>query len=102
MTDTQLASYYAKVRKDAAILSRLAHTENEAELVQGIIDDASERGFALTADQVKSGLSDLGALAKEAAEGDELADFELELVSGGVESAWEQWERAKRENRPCR
>ncbi|OAE38275.1 hypothetical protein A7J57_17465 [Agrobacterium tumefaciens] len=83
MTPTQAAAYYAQIRKDTATLARFANITNEAELAEAIGADAAARGFSLTPDQIKAGLADLGAVVKQATAGEELADFELEIVSGG-------------------
>ncbi|WP_104667010.1 hypothetical protein [Ensifer adhaerens] len=102
MSDIQAIEFYSTLRKDAEALGRLATASNEAQLIELILDEAGARNIMLDASQVKAGLADLGSLIGKAAGGEELQDFELELVSGGIESAWEQWERAKKENAPCK
>ena len=100
MTTTQAAAYYAQIRKDTATLARFANITNDAELAKAIETDAAERGFLLTPDQIKAGLADLGAVVKQATAGEELADFKLEMVSGGLQNSKGEWAQAI--GRPCR
>ncbi|NVD42570.1 hypothetical protein HT585_27235 [Ensifer sp. HO-A22] len=102
MSDHQAVEFYSSLRKDGDALARLAAAANEAELIELILDEAQGRNLKLDAKQVKAGLADLGSLIGNATRGEELQDFELELVSGGIESAREQWERAKMANGACR
>lgn len=102
MTDnSQSVAFYAAIRKDGAALSRLAGAESEAELIERIMDEATSRGFTLTEGLVKSALADIGGLVRQTTAGEELADFELELVSGGFESAWDQYNRAEQKYHKC-
>ncbi len=102
MSDSRQAlEFYSELRKDAAALGRLAAAKNEEDLIALILEEAKRSNFSLNVQQVKARLADLGSLISEAAGSDELQDFELELVSGGIESAKEQWDRVKKANGAC-
>ncbi|MBD9650274.1 hypothetical protein JVX98_31825 (plasmid) [Ensifer sp. PDNC004] len=101
MSDSQTISFYSAIRNDREALGRLAAAKSESELIELILDEARTRNCLLEVEQIRAGLANLGSLVGKAAGNDELRDFELELVSGGVESAREQWERAKKANGAC-
>lgn len=101
MSDSQAISFYSTLRNDREALGRLAAAKSESELIELILGEARARHYILDVEQIMAGLANLGDLVGRAAGGDELRDFELELVSGGVESAREQWERAKKANGAC-
>ncbi|MBD9650260.1 hypothetical protein IB267_18090 [Ensifer sp. ENS09] len=84
MTNGDNVRFYAAIRGDAETLARLGAATSEAELIELIMDEAQSRGFELTADLVRAGLSDLAGLMREAANGEELTELELEIVSGGT------------------
>ncbi len=84
MTNGENVRFYTAIRGDAETLARLGAARDEADLIELIMDEAQSRGFALTEDLVRAGLADLGGLIKEAANGDELTELELEIVSGGA------------------
>ncbi|MBF0186769.1 MAG: hypothetical protein HQL50_02465 [Magnetococcales bacterium] len=84
--DNKIVQLYAAIRDDGDLLSNLATIEDPTELGKEVISIATQHGVSLTKQEIADAINNMAELIQGASENDELSDFELEMVSGGVAS----------------
>lgn len=83
MSSTQVIEFYQKIRATPAMWAELAYAPTPDALVTRIETMSAEHGFAISADEIRASVDQMGTLINEAAGDDSLTDDELEMVAAG-------------------
>ncbi|WP_417822411.1 hypothetical protein [Terasakiella sp.] len=82
MNDNVVA-LYSHVRGNGELMDELSQITNEQELSTRVVLMGKELGFTISEEDALWGLTHIDEFIQEAVTGDELSDLELELVSAG-------------------
>ena len=79
-----IVSFYQKVRTDDRLIATLSECETLDEIMETAVEEGGKLGFHFTKDEAMAAGMDLDAMQANLMNGDELNDFELELIAAGL------------------
>ncbi len=78
-----IVDYYQTVRQDKALQAAYAGCENFDQIIEKAVDEGRKLGFSFTKEEALAAGMNFKALCSQAANDDELTEFELEMISAG-------------------
>ncbi len=81
--NANVIEFYKKVRTDQGLIEALSEGQTAAQVSEIAVKKAAEMGITLETTDVIAALGQFQELVADAANDDELTEFELELVAAG-------------------
>lgn len=79
-----IIGYYKQMRVSEDLLAAFAHSKDFEDMIDIAVEQGGKLGFSFTKEEALAAGLNFKALCSQAANDDELTEFELEMISAGA------------------